>query len=70
MNKIFQWSAIATSSFVLLAALLMLGGNTEYGIDWEECFFIASTILAPICAIVCLTSAIVGFFYRKEEESN
>jgi hypothetical protein len=70
MNKLFQWSAIATSSFVLLAALLMLGGNTEYGIDWEECFFFASTILAPICAAVCLTSAIVGFFIEKKKKSN
>jgi len=70
MNKLFQWSAIVTSSFVLLAALLMLGGTTEYGIDWEKCFLIASMILAPICAVVCIASAILGYFKEKRKTSN
>jgi hypothetical protein len=71
MNKLFEWTAIATSFFaVLSAAQVALQISLDWHPDWEPSLFVACLYLSGICGGVCIASAILGCFKKKQEKPN
>lgn len=70
MSKLFQWSAIATSSFALLAGFSVFVNDSDWAEDWSGEACVAFVFLAAICGATCIVSAIFRFFKKGKEFPN